>query len=97
MAGDDQGVLEHAAAAVAEYRGDLLPSTCDDWLLEARSDLERQCVGLCDLLCETRIRSGELAGAVNAVRRRLQLEPLEEAAIAPSCSCRLIWVTGPVR
>jgi DNA-binding SARP family transcriptional activator len=78
-AGEDEGVLEHAAAAVAEYRGDLLPSSYDDWLLEARSDLERQCVGLCDLLCKTRIKSGDLAGAADAVRRRLQLEPLEEA------------------
>ena len=44
-------------AAIAEYRGDLLPGAYDDWLLEARSELERQCVDLCDLLCETRART----------------------------------------
>ena len=65
-------------AAIAEYRGDLLPGVYEDWLLEARAELERQCVGLCDLLCETRARSGDLTGAVDAARRRIQLQPLEE-------------------
>ena len=78
-AGDDAGVLGHAAAAVAQYRGDLLPGVYDDWLLEARSELERQCADLCDLLCAARTRTGDLAGAVDAVRRRIQLQPLEEA------------------
>jgi DNA-binding SARP family transcriptional activator len=77
-AGDDAGAVEHAAAALAEYRGDLLPSSYDDWLLEARAELKRQCVDLCDLLCATRTRAGDLARAADAVRRRLQLEPLEE-------------------
>ena len=78
-AGDDAGVLGHAAAAVAQYKGDLLPGVYDDWLLEARSELERQCADLCDLLCAARARTGDLAGAVDAVRRRIQLQPLEEA------------------
>jgi DNA-binding SARP family transcriptional activator/tetratricopeptide (TPR) repeat protein len=77
-AGDDEGVLAHAAAAIAEYRGDLLPGGYEDWLLDARSEIERQCVGLCDLLGETRARSGDLAGAVDVARRRIQLQPLEE-------------------
>jgi DNA-binding SARP family transcriptional activator/tetratricopeptide (TPR) repeat protein len=77
-ADDSNGVLVHAARAVAEYRGDLLPGVYEDWLLEARAELERQCVGLCDLLSETRARSGDLAGAVEAARRRIQLQPLEE-------------------
>lgn len=78
-AGDDRGVLRHGTAAIAEYRGDLLPGVYDDWLQEPRSDLHRQCVELCDLVCAAKTRAGELAGAVDAVRRRLQLEPLEEA------------------
>jgi len=77
--GDDKGVLVHAAAAVAQYRGDLLPGMYDDWLLEARSALERQCTDLCDLLGATRARTGDLTGAVDAARRRIQLQPLEEA------------------
>ncbi len=50
----------------------------DDWVLDARAELERQCVDLCDLLCATRARQGDLAGAVAAARRRIQLQPLEE-------------------
>jgi DNA-binding SARP family transcriptional activator/tetratricopeptide (TPR) repeat protein len=76
--GDDEGVLAHAASAIAEYRGDLLPGGYEDWLLDARSEIERQCVGLYDLLGETRVRSGDLAGAVDVARRRIQLQPLEE-------------------
>ena len=76
--GDDEGVLAHAASAMAEYQGDLLPGGYEDWLLDARSEIERQCVGLCDLLGETRVRSGDLAGAVDVARRRIQLQPLEE-------------------
>jgi DNA-binding SARP family transcriptional activator len=76
--GDNEGVLAHAAGAIAEYRGDLLPGGYEDWLLDARSEIERQCVGLCDLLSKTRARSGDLAGAVDVARRRIQLEPLEE-------------------
>ena len=72
-------MLRHAAAAIAQYKGDLLPGVYDDWLLEARSELERQCADLCDLLGAARTRTGDLAGAVDAARRRIQLQPLEEA------------------
>ena len=77
-AGDDDGILQRASAAVAAYRGDLLPGVYDDWVLDARSQLERQCVDLCDLLRAARARTGDLAGAVDAARRRVQLQPLEE-------------------
>ena len=63
---------------IGEYRGDFLPGTYDDWLLDARSALERQCVDLCDLVCAARARAGDLAGAVDAARRRVRLQPLEE-------------------
>ena len=77
-ADDGEGILVHATRAIAEYRGDLLPGGYDDWLLQARSELERQCVDLCDLVCTTRARRGDLTGAVDAARRRVQLQPLEE-------------------
>jgi DNA-binding SARP family transcriptional activator len=77
-AGDDDGILVHAAAAIGQYRGDLLPGVYDEWLLDARSELERQCVDLCDLLSAARAGTGDLAGAVEAARRRVQLQPLEE-------------------
>jgi len=75
---DDDGILEHAAIAVSQYRGDLLPGAYDDWVLDARSEIERQCVDMCDLLCEARTRRGDLTGAADATRRRIQLQPLEE-------------------
>lgn len=75
---DSEGVLAHATTAIAQYRGELLPGMYDDWLLDARSELERQCVNLCDLICQTRVRTGDLTGAVDAARRRIQLQPLEE-------------------
>ena len=40
-AGDDAGVLVHAATAVECYKGDLLPGVDDEWLLGARSELDR--------------------------------------------------------
>jgi DNA-binding SARP family transcriptional activator/tetratricopeptide (TPR) repeat protein len=78
QAGDDGGLLVHAAAAIAAYRGELLPGVYEDWLLEARSQLERQCVELCDLAGAAQARTGDLAGAVQSARRRVQLQPLEE-------------------
>jgi DNA-binding SARP family transcriptional activator/tetratricopeptide (TPR) repeat protein len=77
-AGDDDGILLHSAAAIAAYRGELLPGVYEDWLLDARSQLERQCADLCDLVCAVRARAGDLAGAVVVARRRVQLQPLEE-------------------
>jgi DNA-binding SARP family transcriptional activator len=77
-ADDDDGILRHASAAIAAYRGELLPGVYDHWLLDARAQLERQCVDLCDLACAARARAGDLAGAVEAARRRVQLQPLEE-------------------
>ena len=77
-AGDDDGILRHASAAIAAYRGELLPGVYEDWLLEARAQLERQCVDLCDLVCAARARADDLAGAVRAARRRVRLQPLEE-------------------
>ena len=77
-AGDDGGVLAHAATAVECYKGDLLPGVYDEWLLEVRSELDRQCADLCDLLVAVRTRAGDMLGAVQAARRRIQLQPLEE-------------------
>jgi DNA-binding SARP family transcriptional activator/tetratricopeptide (TPR) repeat protein len=77
-AGDDEAVLSHAATAIGQYRGDLLPGMYDDWLLEARAELQRQCVDLCDLLGQARARKGDLAAAADVARRRIQLQPLEE-------------------
>lgn len=77
--GDSAALLAHAAAAINTYRGDLLPGLYDDWLLDARADLERNCVDLCDLASQAQAHSGDLAAAVSTARRRTKLAPLEEA------------------
>jgi DNA-binding SARP family transcriptional activator len=75
---DTDGVLSHATAAIAEYQGDLLPGSYEEWLADLRAVLETQCVELCDLVCGVRARQGDLAGAVVTARRRIALRPLEE-------------------
>ena len=77
-ANDDEGIVLHGARAIEEYGGDLLPGAYDDWLLDARAQLEHRCVELSDLVSRARARAGDLAGAVDVVRRRVRLAPLEE-------------------
>ena len=78
-ANDSTGILAHATSAIAQYGGEFLPGMYDDWVLTARAQLERQCVDLCDLICATRMRTGDLIGAADVARRRIQLQPLEES------------------
>ncbi|MGO9217880.1 MAG: ATP-binding protein [Streptosporangiaceae bacterium] len=78
-AGDDEGVLRRASLAIEQYRGDFLPGVYEDWVLDIRSELERGCVDLCDLIAAVRAHTGDLTGAVAAARRRIQLQPLGEA------------------
>ncbi|HLM21094.1 MAG TPA: bacterial transcriptional activator domain-containing protein, partial [Propionibacteriaceae bacterium] len=77
-AGDQHAMLEHGAAAVEEYRGDLLPGMYDDWVLAEREELRRQCVELCDHLVAGCRDAGDLKTAVEYGRLRVRLEPLEE-------------------
>ncbi|MEV7095619.1 AAA family ATPase [Amycolatopsis sp. NPDC051045] len=75
-AADPGEAVAHAGAALATYRGELLPALADDWVLAARAELDRQCVELCDLICRT--SSADPAAALAAARRRIALRPLEE-------------------
>jgi DNA-binding SARP family transcriptional activator/tetratricopeptide (TPR) repeat protein len=76
--GDTDAILAHGAEAVSAYQGEFLPGGYDDWLLEVRSELERRCADLCDLICDTQASAGNLTAAAAAARRRIQLQPLEE-------------------
>jgi DNA-binding SARP family transcriptional activator len=78
-ADDADGVITHARRALAEYRGDLLPGLYDDWVLEARGQLERDCADLCDRLCTALAAKGDLMEAAHAARRRIGLQPLDES------------------
>ncbi len=66
--GDSAGFLARAEAAIAEYRGDLMPGAYDDWVLDEREPLLRACVDLCDEAA-MECRAGETA----AVRRGLPI------------------------
>jgi DNA-binding SARP family transcriptional activator len=74
----DEIVVVNAASALDRYRCEFLPGRHDEWILDVREELERQCGELCDLLSSTRARIGDLAGAIEVARRRVQLRPLEE-------------------
>ncbi len=75
---DAEATLRHADSALARYAGELLPGVYDDWVVDAREDLQRRCVQLCGLVCRTRMSVGDPAGALHAARRRIRLEPLDE-------------------
>lgn len=76
--GNDHELLEHGAAAVEEYHGDLLPGMFDDWVLVERETLRRQCIELCDHLVAGWRGVGDPRKAVDYGRLRVRLEPLEE-------------------
>jgi DNA-binding SARP family transcriptional activator/tetratricopeptide (TPR) repeat protein len=77
-AGDRDLMLSHAAAAVAEYRGDLMPGVYDEWVHPEREQLRQQCVDLCDRLASGFRDDGDLGRACEFARMRVRLEPLEE-------------------
>lgn len=76
-AGDQHAMLQHGAAAVAVYHGDLLPGMLDDWVLAEREQLRRECVALCDHIVAG-WRDVDPDKAVESARLRVRLEPLEE-------------------
>ncbi|MFI0482818.1 ATP-binding protein [Actinomadura sp. 9N215] len=75
---DRKAAVKSATRAIDEYKGEFLPGVYDDWALDVRSELQRRCVDMCDLVAATRTGTGDLTGAVDAARRRIRLQPLEE-------------------
>ena len=76
--GDPSAVAPAAAEGIAAYRGDFLPAVYDEWAVDARDELRRECVDLCDLLARSGADGGDPASALAAARRRVALAPLEE-------------------
>lgn len=77
---DDAGTaLRHGRTALAAYGGDLLPGLFDDWVLAAREQLDRECTDLCELLVERARQTHDWQTALASARRRVELQPLEEA------------------
>ena len=77
-AGDVEAFLLHAGAAIAQYRGDLMPGSYEDWVLEHRRPLLRKCVELCDDVVALLDNSGQQSSALDFAYRRVELQPLEE-------------------
>ncbi len=78
--GDSTAFLAHAEAAIATYRGDLMPGSYDDWLLEHREALRQQCAELCGEAARAWADAGDLDRAEGLARRRISLDPLTEPA-----------------
>jgi DNA-binding SARP family transcriptional activator len=76
--GDSARAAGYASAALEHYGGEFLPGRDEDWVLHVRSELDDQCVELCDVLRAARAGTGDLAGALDVARRRTRLRPLEE-------------------
>jgi DNA-binding SARP family transcriptional activator len=79
VAGDVASGLAHARAAIELYHGDFMPGLYHDWVLVTRGELLQSCVRLCDWTLDTLRAQGAGADAVDVARRRVQLEPLEDA------------------
>lgn len=79
VAGDEVAFAEAAEAAVHAYGGELLPAFYDEWVLADRERLRRCCVELLDRLVDVRTDQGAPRQALSHARRRVGLEPLEEA------------------
>jgi DNA-binding SARP family transcriptional activator len=69
-----------AEAAVDLCRGELLQELDDEWVLEAREELDREVAAALGELAARSGAAGDLAGAVAWARRRAALCPLDESA-----------------
>src|SRR5258707_8418893 len=67
-------------AALALCRGDLLQELDDDWVVEARTELDRYIAGALRELTERARAAGDPATALAWARRRATLCPLDESA-----------------
>jgi DNA-binding SARP family transcriptional activator len=76
-AGDQDAFVENSSSAVAVYGGDLLPGLYDNWVLDERERLRRECVDLLDQLIQAKGDDAP-ASIVAYARRRVELQPLEE-------------------
>ena len=76
---DREGVELHGGRALGLYRGPFLPGCYDDWVLTVRQELSRTCVDLCDRVAAYWFSWGDPTAAAVFARKRVLLEPLEEA------------------
>ena len=85
-AGDVEAFLLHAGAAIAEYRGDLMPGSYEDWVLEHRGPLLRKCVELCD-----EVVASPRQGRTPVIGPRLRVPPCGAPAVGGGGLPRRSW------
>jgi len=79
--GGERDAVRAALRRAAEvYRGDLLPSLYDDWLLAERERLRDACLQALAKLALFAQQAGDLPGAIAATQQLLRIDPLHEPA-----------------
>jgi DNA-binding SARP family transcriptional activator/tetratricopeptide (TPR) repeat protein len=78
QAGDTREVEAQAARALGSMSGPFLPGCYDDWAVQARDDLLRACVDICDRGVAFWTEYGDPSTGLELARRRVALAPLEE-------------------
>jgi len=76
---DDAGARHALESAVALYRGELLPSCAEDWIVPQREHLRRDFAGALERLVRVLEDARDYAGALRHAQRLQQLEPTHEA------------------
>ncbi|MEV0292384.1 BTAD domain-containing putative transcriptional regulator [Nocardia sp. NPDC050710] len=81
QAGDEDGVYRAVTDALAEYRGDLLPSDGPaEWVVAERDRLRIQAALAATTLAELELRRGNAVSAIEALQRGLTLDPYLDRA-----------------
>ena len=78
QAADGPGAARHLEEAFKLYRGPLLPGFYDDWVLNERSRLGERFVEAVMLLAAAFSQAGKQAGALDILRRAIEVDPLCE-------------------
>jgi DNA-binding SARP family transcriptional activator len=76
--GDQAGLREALEQAVAAYRGDLLPSCYDDWVLTERERLRQAFARIVQRLIELLESQRDYSAAIREAERLLRHDPLHE-------------------
>lgn len=77
---DAPAFLRHASAAVASYRGELLPGNYADWVGPIRESLQGSCAGLCAQSAAAWLAAGHAEHALGPALRGINVSPLSENA-----------------
>jgi DNA-binding SARP family transcriptional activator len=77
---DSAAVREALERAVALYKGDLLPSCYDDWIIPQREGLRQEYLSALERLVHMLEEQRDYQAAIHGVQRLLRHDPLHEAA-----------------